>query len=134
VTGLTVKVYSKETEEFPGGLHFHRKKEVMKNIMSGNSKAYIFHMSWTNGKGDKLKFLQQMGEWYLNDECIGKEAHEIVGTERGAGFKNRTLSSNCCLAEPIFKCHYRDKPSKIPCPDSPYTIKRPGESADISFW
>jgi hypothetical protein len=131
VTGLTVKVYSKETEEFPGGLHFHRKKEVMKNIMSGNSKAYIFHMSWTNGKGDKLKFLQQMGEWYLNDECIGKEAHEIVGTERGAGFKNRTLSSNCCLAEPIFKCHYRDKPSKIPCPDSPYTMK---ESADISFW
>ncbi|KAL3777869.1 hypothetical protein ACHAW5_003395 [Stephanodiscus triporus] len=29
--------------------------------LSGHSNAYIFHMSWTAGKGDKLKFLQQLG-------------------------------------------------------------------------
>ncbi|KAL3806134.1 hypothetical protein ACHAXA_010845 [Cyclostephanos tholiformis] len=132
--GLTVKIYSKETEEFPGGLHFHRKKEVMKAIMSGNSKAYIFHMSWTNNKDDKVKFFQQLGEWYVNEQCIGKEAHEIASTKKGEGITNGILLSKCCSAEPIFKCHYRDKPSKIPCPDSPYTIKKPGESADISFW
>ncbi len=137
LTGLTVKVYSKETEEFPGGLHFHQKKEVMKAIMSGNSKAYIFHMSWTNNKVDKVKFLQQLGEWYVNEQCVGKEAHEISGIELGAGgggITNGTLSPNCCSAQPIFKCHYKDKPSKVPCPDSPYTLKKPGESADLSFW
>jgi hypothetical protein len=137
LTGLTVKIYSKETEEFPGGLHFHRKKEVMKAIMSGNSKAYIFHMSWTNNKVDKLRFFQQLGEWYVKEQCIGKEAHVIAGTEIGAGgggITNDTLSPMCCSVQPIFKCHYKDKPSKIPCPDSPYTIKKPGESADLSFW
>ena len=100
--GLTVKIYPKEAEEFPGGLQFHRKKEVMKDIMSGNSKAYIFHMSWTSSKKDKLKFFQQLGEWYVNEQCIGKEAHEITGIASGEGgmMKNGTLSTNCCSAEP----------------------------------
>jgi hypothetical protein len=108
----------------------------MKDIMSGNSKAYIFHMSWTNNKKDKLKYFQQLGEWYVNDQCIGKDVHEITGIAGGEGgvMKNGTLSANCCSAEPLFKCHYRDKPSKIPCPDSPYTTKSKGESEDISFW
>jgi hypothetical protein len=108
----------------------------MKDIMSGNSKAYIFHMSWTNNKKDKLKYFQQLGEWYVHDQCIGKDVHEITGIAGGEGgmMKNGTLSANCCSAEHLFKCHYRDKPSKIPCPDSPYTIKMPRESADISFW
>jgi len=102
LTGLTVKIYPKEAEEFPGGLQFHRKKEVMKDIMSGNSKAYIFHMSWTTNKKDKLKYFQQLGEWYVNDQCIGKEAHEITGIASGEGgmMKNGTLSTNCCSAEP----------------------------------
>ena len=136
LTGLTVKIYPKEAEEFPGGLQFHQKKEVMKDIMSGNSKAYIFHMSWTNNKKDKLKYFQQLGEWYVHDQCIGKDVHEITGIAGGEGgmMKNGTLSANCCSAEHLFKCHYRDKPSKIPCPDSPSTTKSKGESADISFW
>ena len=33
-----------EMEEFPGGVHYHRKNEEMKKIMSGKSNAMIFHM------------------------------------------------------------------------------------------
>ena len=42
VMGLTVKIFPKEMEEFPGGLHFNRKnmKEMMKKILSGDSKAW----------------------------------------------------------------------------------------------
>lgn len=47
---LSVKVFAKELEEFPGGLHYHRKTNLMKKIMRGESKAYIFHMSWTENK------------------------------------------------------------------------------------
>lgn len=121
VMGLTVKVFPKEMEELPGGLQFHRKKEVMKKILSGDSKAYIFHMSWTESKEGKIEFFQQMGEWYLNDRCIGKEAHEIADTESGeiGASKYGTMSNICCSAEPIITCHYRDKPSKIPCPGAP---------------
>ena len=120
--GLTVKVYPKEMEEFPGGLHFHRQKEMMKRIMGGTSKAYIFHMSWTENKIDKLKFFKQMGEWFVNDQCVGKEAHEIASAE------GRSLS-HCCSAEPIITCYFRDKPSKVPCPDSPLIDK-----GGVPFW
>ena len=65
VMGTSIKIFEKEMEEFPGGLQYHRKKTAMKKIMGGTSKAYIFHMSWTQNKDNKLKFFQQMGEWYL---------------------------------------------------------------------
>ena len=123
VMGLTVKVYPKEMEEFPGGLQFHRKnkKEMMKKIIVGNSKAYIFHMSWTDNKANKKKFFQQMGEWYLNDKCAdGKDLHVILGGNSKFG----VVSNHCCSAEPIITCFYQDKPSKIPCPDSPFIDKK----------
>ena len=123
--GLRVKIFPKEMEEFPGGLQFHRKKEALKKIMRNESKAYIFHMSWTNNKDNKLKFFQQMGEWYLKDECIEKEAHEINGGGSGilgilgSNKNDGILTKQCCSPEPLITCHFRDKPSKIPCPDSP---------------
>lgn len=37
--GLTVKIFAKQTDEFPGGLHYHRKVDVMKKLMQGQSNA-----------------------------------------------------------------------------------------------
>jgi hypothetical protein len=37
-------VIATEMEEFPGGVQYHRKNKEMKKIMSGESKAIIFHM------------------------------------------------------------------------------------------
>ena len=131
VMGLGVKIFAKEMEEFPGGLQYHRKKESMKKIMDGTSKAYIFHMSWTSNKDDKVRFFQQMGEWYINPQCVGKEAHQITDEtngREGAG-NDPVLTKHCCSAEPRITCHYRDKPSKLPCPDAPF-IDRKGKS----FW
>jgi hypothetical protein len=135
IMGLTVKIFPKEMEELPGGLQFHRKRDTMKKILSGNSTAYIFHMSWTENKDDKLAFLQQMGEWYLNDKCIGKGSREVTEAESG-DIGNRLhgiLSNHCCSTEPIITCHYRDKPSKIPCPDSPLIIETAGKSFYNAF-
>ena len=121
VFGLSVKIFSKELEEFPGGLQYHRKPEMMKKIMRGESKAYIFHMSWTPNKTDKLKFFQQMGEWRVNPLCIAKEARDIA--------TDGSLADACCSSEPLIKCHYKDKPSKLPCPGAP-NIDKKGRS----FW
>ena len=135
VMGLTVKIFPKEMEELPGGLQFHRKRDTMKKLLSGNSTAYIFHMSWTENKDDKVEFFQQMGEWYLDDKCIGNGSREIIEAE-GGGVGNRLhgiLSNHCCSTEPLITCHYRDKPSKIPCPDSPLIIETAGKSFYKAF-
>jgi len=121
--GLSVKIFAKEMEEFPGGFQFHYKKDAMKKLMRGESDAIIFHMSFTKNKDDKVEFLQQMGEWYLKDECMGKLAHEITNEMSNSLSSNDEMANHCCSTELIITCHYRDKPSKIPCPDSPLIAK-----------
>ena len=100
--------------------------------MKGESNAYIFHMSWTQNKDDKVEFFQQMGEWYLKDACRGNV--------RDISHDDSSLLKECCSIEPIITCHYKDKPSKIPCPDSP-RITEAGKpffkaftKANSSFW
>jgi hypothetical protein len=57
-----------------------------------------------------------MGEWYVQDQCVGKTKDEIYDA---FGSRPDDLRTLCCAAEPLVSCHYRDKPSKIPCRDSP---------------
>ncbi|KAG7367535.1 nucleotide-diphospho-sugar transferase [Nitzschia inconspicua] len=118
--GLKVKIWERNLEEFPGGYSFHRKKDFMKDVVQGKVSPIIFHMSWTKNKDNKIKFYEQMGEFYLLDGCQSVENAKIPG---GASV------SNCCATEPRFKCHYRDKPSKYPCKDSP-----PIDKNGKSFW
>jgi len=126
--GTRVKVLSRDMDEFPGGWHYnaHEKKNFMKSIAKGEIVPYIFHMSWTENKDNKIKYLKQMGEWYVGDQCIQQTQDSILGEgvhEAGE------LGSACCLAEPNIVCFYRDKPSKIPCKDS-----NPIDTGKPSFW
>ena len=123
--GLRVKVISLDDPDFPGGWHYHRRKDFMRQIAKEEIVPTIFHMSWTQNKKNKLLFMKQMGMWYLKDQCIDKPLSEISPDENGV----ISFVETCCSKEPIVSCHYRDKPSIIPCNDSPNIDKgRP------SFW
>lgn len=122
--GLRVKVLSRDEGNFPGGFHFHRSAQYMKAMFRGKKQPYIFHMSWTLNKENKRKFFQQMGDWHVHEKCIEGTLESIVLDGAVEDF-----STTCCSAEPLVKCHFRDKPSKIPCKRSP-TIDK-GRS---SFW
>ena len=116
--GLKAKVLSRDMEEFPGGFQYHKRdKTYMKRLFDGSMKPFIFHMSWTHNKDNKLLFFRQMGEWYVHEECIGQK--DLAGD----------LPTTCCAAEPLFSCHYRDKPSMKPCSDSP-----PIDKGKPSWW
>lgn len=107
-------------EDFPGGNEFHRNKGLMMNIFEKKKIPFIFHMSWTESKVNKIKFLKQMGAWYVKDSCEGESVEEQVQSE---------LKHSCCSLEPLVTCFYKDKPSIVPCRDSP--------SIDVngrSFW
>ena len=86
----------------------------MEKLVKGEMKPYIFHMSWTENKVNKMKLLQQLGEWYVRDQCVTKSVDQIFDEDR---MKSETIALDkaCCLAEPVVQCHYRNKPSKIPC-------------------
>jgi hypothetical protein len=115
--GLRAKVISRDTDEFPGGYHFHQATgKYVRKLFAGEVDPYLFHMSWTLNKDNKLLFFQQFGEWYVQDQCIHKKVEDIPALLEE---KDSTFLSTCCSAEPLISCHYRDKPSKIPCKDSP---------------
>jgi len=110
--GMRVKVWRKfGTTLFPGGAEYHQSPDYMKRMIAGEIEPFIFHMSWTQNKDNKKLYFEQMAEWYTKEpdsKCDGLD---------------------CCVAEPIITCHYRDKPSKIPCKDSP-----PIDKGKKSFW
>jgi hypothetical protein len=121
--GLKIKVFSRDLDDFPGGYNYHMVKDWMKQMINKEKNPYIFHMSWTQNKEDKLKFMKQMGMWHANDKCVGKEAKEILADYKGP------LSEECCSKEPLTQCFYKDKPSIIPCKDSPSK-----DGGGKSFW
>ncbi|KAL9185412.1 hypothetical protein ACHAXT_003189 [Thalassiosira profunda] len=125
--GLQVQVLGRDTEMFPGGYHFHQRRDFMKKLMRRETETYIFHMSWTENKTNKLLFLRQLGEWYVNEKCVGKTARDILGGSPSS--VGDALFRPCCAAEPIFSCHFRDKPSKLPCLKSD-----PIDKNGRSFW
>lgn len=124
--GLKAKVLSRDMEEFPGGYQYNQKTgKYMRAFYEGKVHPYIFHMSWTLNKDNKLLYFRQMGEWYVKDSCIAKKRDEIISKDDTA----TDLKPLCCSAEPLISCHYRDKPSKIPCKDSP-----PIDKGRPSWW
>jgi hypothetical protein len=126
--GLRVKVLSRDMDEFPGGWHYHKhNKDYMMKVVKEEVSPIIFHMSWTKNKENKIKFYQQMGQWYTKDACIAHTKSDIMADHDTT--EGDPLFDTCCMAEPNIICHYRDKPSKIPCRDvDPIDKGRP------SFW
>jgi Nucleotide-diphospho-sugar transferase len=116
--GLTVKILSRDQDEFPGGYHFHNRRPFMREYLDGKQKPFIFHMSWTESKVNKKKFFEQLGLWYFDSRCSLKTLDQLGGDANG-----------CCLSQPDVRCHFRDKPSVIPCRDYP-----PIDKGRASFW
>lgn len=126
--GMKAKVLSKFTDEFPGGDAYHNRRDFMKDLVQGKVHPYIFHMSWTENKNNKKLFFRQMGEWYVQDKCISNTAAQILGQDEiGAP---GSLIGPCCSGKALFSCHYRDKPSREPCPDA----KKIDPQKGIDFW
>jgi Nucleotide-diphospho-sugar transferase len=127
--GLRVKVIEKDSDDgmlFPGGYHFHRRRDFMRQMMKGEVSPYLFHMSWTENKDHKIYFMQQLAEWFVHQACENKTLGEL---DVDTSAEPPDITSSCCSAEPLVECHYRDKPSKIPCRRSP-----PIDKGKRSFW
>ena len=122
--GLRVKVL--EPEAFPSGFIFHRKKGRFGNffmdMFEGKQDPWVLHMSWTKNKVNKILYYRQLDNWYLQDKCMDKKVQDIA-------VDGESFVVTCCSAEPLFSCHYRDKPSSGPCKDSPAL-----DSGGKSFW
>jgi len=75
--GLRVKTFGRDADDghlFPGGFHYHLRKDFIREMIAGTKTPYIFHMSWTQNHKNKKKFFQQMGEWFVEEKCASKKS------------------------------------------------------------
>ena len=92
-------------DDFPNGILYHHNRGYMKLLRQGKVQPYHFHMCWTQGKPDKLKYLRLALMWYLTDTCSPLESLIPKGSvfEENAKALNapidqrwNALSSKCC--------------------------------------
>jgi hypothetical protein len=109
----------------------------MKDMMQGKVTPFIMHMNYNDNKETKRKFNEQIGNWFVQESCIDDDGRFIIlaqNTTTTTDTSNKSPNNkhqhhhSCCISHPKPKCHYRDKPSKIPCRDFPQV--EGGES----FW
>jgi len=94
-------------DDFPNGILYHHNRGYMKLLRQGKVQPYHFHMCWTQGKPDKLKYLRLALMWYLTDTCSPLESLIPKGSvfEENAkalnlpiGQRWNALSSKCCAS------------------------------------
>lgn len=117
---LTLLLYHVCDHNSAVGYHFHRDRPFMKDMIQGKIHPYVFHMNWNSDKETKRKFNEQLGDWFVKDSCTDQTVDELT---------RLSSSGDCCVTtEPVVVCHFRDKPSKIRCDDSPLIEDK------TSFW
>jgi hypothetical protein len=107
----------------------------MKRLIRGEIHPYVFHMNWNLDTKTKREFDQQLGDWYvssvsslLEKSSSTSEQQQRTADESSSSSNLLLLTIDRCLTEPHIVCHYRDKPSKIRCDDSPLI------EGSESFW
>jgi hypothetical protein len=76
--------------DIAAGYHLHAKPGVIKKMMAGIHVPYLFHVNWMNGN-EKKPTLVKTKNWYVRDECSGKESHELTNKTGG-------IYGGCCMA------------------------------------
>jgi hypothetical protein len=60
--------------QFPTGILYHHDRKFMRRLKRKEEDPYGFHMCWTQGKPDKLKYLRKASMWYLTEQCSPLES------------------------------------------------------------
>ena len=94
--GLTVGVL--DPLLFPQGQIFHRKKAIMQSFVDGTERPYVFHMCWTANEENKLKYLKNLGLWFLKPTC----SEDAFREEARAAEGNHLTLDECCAATPAW--------------------------------
>lgn len=87
-----------DLKEFPNGIMYHHDKSYMRQLDKKEVNPYGFHMCWTQGKPDKLKYLKLAKMWYLTEQCSPLDAF-IVNKQGAAGVVYKDMKKTYMLAE-----------------------------------
>ena len=68
---------------------------IMQSFVDGTERPYVFHMCWTAGRTDKLRYLKNMALWFLEPKC-DQDSWKGHRDHGNSTFDHN--QANCCLA------------------------------------
>ena len=87
---------------FPSGAMYHQNKSFINRIKKYQEEPYVFHMCWTANREDKVKYLKDLGMWYLPDQDPIKKTCEMPKLMRSwlesKQAKKQNILNYCCMA------------------------------------
>ena len=87
-TQFGMRSYFLGLEDFPNGFLYHHGRDYMKRLKEKKVAPFMFHMCWTQGKVDKLKYMKKSGMWYISKD-IGEPLGEFsISLEKMCGAIN----------------------------------------------
>ena len=107
VYGIDVNVLDQPA--FPSGAMFHQNKSFINRIKKYIEEPFVFHMCWTANREDKVKYLKELGMWYLPDgennpkrkTCeVPRMMNSWLETKAAKG--GESILSYCCMAGEYF--------------------------------
>jgi hypothetical protein len=104
MNGIKVNVLG--STDFPSGAMYHNNKTFIKRIKEYKEEPFVFHMCWTANREDKVKYLKDLGMWYLPDETNARhntceKPQQMIAWAKSAK-KGENLLSHCCMAGEYF--------------------------------
>ena len=102
--GIKVNVLS--STDFPSGAMYHNNKSFIGRIKEYKDEPYVFHMCWTANREDKVKYLKDIGMWYLPTDGGARqrtcENPSLMREWVQGGSEKSSLLSHCCTAGDYF--------------------------------
>lgn len=77
--------------DFPSGDQYHNDKPFLKAVREGRAKPFVFHMSFTASRADKVRYFADIDMWLVDGkrECVDAQAMAALGG---------SLVDRCCRA------------------------------------
>jgi len=103
-TQFGMRSYFLGLEDFPNGFLYHHGRDYMKRLKEKKVAPFMFHMCWTQGKVDKLKYMKKSGMWYISKDIgddvkvMKRRMNPLKGPIKGE--TNWSGSSSICDRKP----------------------------------
>ena len=102
--GMDVNVLS--STSFPSGAMYHQNKSFIARIKKYQEEPFVFHMCWTANREDKVKYLKDLGMWYLPEQEPTKQTCEkptlMTSWLESKQAETKDILSYCCMAGDYF--------------------------------
>ncbi len=100
-----IPIFILDEREFPSGQMYHHQKQYVTQVKHHVVTPYVWHMCWTDHRGQKIQYFQDIGMWFLQESNyengMCENGQEMLNWLRSES--NRHIIETCCVTGTYWK-------------------------------